>query len=163
MNLVTPDFGLIFWQTVTLLTVLGVLKKFAWDTILSSIKDRERTIEESLKSAEKAREEMNKLQLKNEALLVEANIERDKILKDASSVKKTIIEEAKLEANKISDKIISEAKLSINREKEMAIVQLKNESAEISINIAEKLLRKELKSDNDQKVLIGKLLENLSK
>ena len=87
MNLITPDFGLIFWQTVTLISVLLVLKRFAWNTILSSIKEREKNIEESLKSAEKAREEMEKLQLNNEALLKEASLERDKMIKDAISTK----------------------------------------------------------------------------
>lgn len=159
MNLITPDFGLIFWQTITLISVLWILKKFAWDTILSSIKDRERNIEESLRSAEEAKKEMEKLQLNNEALLKEASLERDKMLKDALSTKKLIVSEAKVEAKKVSDKMILDAKLSIGREKEKAMLQLRDESVKISINIAEKLLKKELKSDNSQKNLINKLIE----
>jgi len=163
MNLITPDFGLIFWQVVTLLSTLWVLRKYAWNTILSSVRDREKSIENSLKAAEKANEELGKLKLDNEVLLKEANIERDKMLKDAASATKSMHEEAKEEAQRISNKIISDAKLSIAREKELAIVELKDYSAKISINIAERLLKKELKSDSDQKILINKLVENFGK
>jgi F-type H+-transporting ATPase subunit b len=100
MNLITPDFGLIFWQVVTLLSTLWILRKYAWNTILSSIRDREKSIENSLKAAEKAKEELGKLKLDNEVLLKEANIERDKMLKDAASVTKSMHEEAKEEAQK---------------------------------------------------------------
>ena len=136
MNLITPDFGLIFWQVVTLLSTLWILRKYAWNTILSSVRDREKSIENSLKAAEKANEELGKLKLDNEVLLKEANIERDKMLKDAASATKSMHEEAKEEAQRISNKIISDAKLSIAREKELAIVELKDYSAKISINIA---------------------------
>jgi F-type H+-transporting ATPase subunit b len=163
MNLITPDFGLIFWQVVTLLFTLWVLRKYAWNTILSSVKDREKSIENSLKAAEKAKEELGKLKLDNEVLLKEANIERDKMLKDAASATKLMHEEAKEEAQKVSNKIISDAKLSIAREKELALIELKDYSAKISINIAERLLKKELKSDSDQKILINKLVENFGK
>lgn len=163
MNLITPDFGLIFWQVVTLLSTLWILRKYAWNTILSSVRDREKSIENSLKAAEKAKEELGKLKLDNEVLLKEANIERDKMFKDAASATKSMHEEAKGEAQKISNKIISDAKLSIAREKELAIVELKDYSAKISINIAERLLKKELKSDSDQKILINKLVENFGK
>jgi len=163
MNLITPDFGLIFWQVVTLLLTLWVLRKYAWNTILSSVKDREKSIENSLKAAEKAKEELGKLKLDNEVLLKEANIERDKMLKDAASATKLMHEEAKEEAQKVSSKMISDAKLSIAREKELALIELKDYSAKISINIAERLLKKELKSDSDQKILINKLVENFGK
>jgi len=163
MNLITPDFGLIFWQVVTLLFTLWVLRKYAWNTILSSVKDREKSIENSLKAAEKAKEELGKLKLDNEVLLKEANIERDKMLKDAASATKLMHEEAKEEAQKVSSKMISDAKLSIAREKELALIELKDYSAKISINIAERLLKKELKSDSDQKILINKLVENFGK
>lgn len=163
MNLITPDFGLIFWQVVTLLLTLWVLRKYAWNTILSSVKDREKSIENSLKAAEKAKEELGKLKLDNEVLLKEANIERDKMLKDAASATKLMHEEAKEEAQKVGNKMISDAKLSIAREKELALIELKDYSAKISINIAERLLKKELKSDSDQKILINKLVENFGK
>lgn len=163
MNLITPDFGLIFWQVVTLLSTLWILKKYAWNTILSSVRDREKSIENSLKAAEKAKEELGKLKLDNEVLLKEANIERDKMLKDAASATKLMHEEARGEAQKMSNKMISDAKLSIAREKELAMVELKDYTAKISINIAERLLKKELKSDSDQKILINKLVENFGK
>jgi len=161
MNLITPDFGLIFWQTVTFIVVLLILKQFAWERILNTIRDREKTISEALKSAEKARLAIEQLKSNNEILIKEASIERDKILKDAMLTKKSIIDSAKIEVEKFKSKTILNSKIAINREKEAAILYLKNYSADLSLRIAEKLLRRELKSDNVQKDLISNLLKNL--
>jgi len=161
MNLITPDFGLIFWQTITFIVVLLILKKFAWEKILNTIKDRERTISEALKSAEKAKLAIEQLKSNNKILIKEASIERDKILKDAMLTKKSIINSAKIEVEKFKSKTILDSKIAINREKEAAILYLKNYSADLSLRIAEKLLKRELKSDNVQKDLINNLLKNL--
>lgn len=161
MNLITPDFGLIFWQTVTFIIVLFILKKFAWEKILSTIKDREKTISEALNSAEKARLAIEQLKSNNEILIKEASIERDKILKDAMSTKKSIIESAKVEVEKFKSKTILDSKIAINREKEAAILYLRDYAADLSLRIAEKLLKRELKSDSVQKDLINNLLKNL--
>jgi F-type H+-transporting ATPase subunit b len=161
MNLITPDFGLIFWQTVTFIIVLLILKQFAWEKILNTIRDREKTISEALKSAEKARLAIEQLKSNNEILIKEASIERDKILKDAMLTKKSIIDSAKIEVEKFKSKTILNSKIAINREKEAAILYLKNYSADLSLRIAEKLLKRELKSDNVQKDLISNLLKNL--
>lgn len=160
MNLITPDFGLIFWQTVTFLVVLFILKKFAWTKILDTIRDREDAIRKALESAKKARLAMDQLKSNNEILIKEANLERDRILKDAMSIKKSIIEDAKVEANKVKDKVILDSKTIINREKESAISFLKNYTVDFSLKIAEKLLKKELKSDKSQKDLINSLINN---
>jgi len=158
MNLITPDFGLIFWQTITFLTVLIILKKFAWQKILTTIKDREKSINEALKAAEKAKLSIEQLKLNNEILIKEANLERDKILKDAISVKKSMIENAEKEAKNVKSKIMLDSKISINREKKLAIIALKNYSAELSLKIAKKLLRRELSNEKSQKDLINSIL-----
>jgi F-type H+-transporting ATPase subunit b len=158
MSLITPDFGLIFWQTITFLIVLFILKKFAWKKILNTIKERENTIKDALESAKKARLAVDQLKSNNEILIKEANLERDKILKDAISTKNLIIEDAKVEADKLKNKTILDAKVIINREKESAVSFLKNYTVSFSLKIAKKLLQKELKSDKSQKDLINSLL-----
>ena len=160
MNLVTPDFGLIFWQTLTFVVVLFVLKKFAWQKILDTIKSREESIKEALESAKKARLAIDQLKSNNEILIKEANLERDRILKDAMSIKKSIIDNARIEAEKVKDKTISDSKMIINREKDSAVSFLKNYTVNFSLQIAEKLLKRELKSDKSQKDLINSLINN---
>jgi len=160
MNLITPDFGLIFWQTVTFLVVLFILKKFAWTKILDTIKNREDAIKKALESAKKARLAMDQLKSNNEALIKEANLERDKILKDAMSIKRSIIQDAENEAKKVKNQAILDSKIIIDREKKLAISFLKDYTANFSLQIAEKLLRKELKSDKSQKDLINSLISN---
>lgn len=160
MSLITPDFGLIFWQTLTFLMVLFILKKFAWKKILDAIKNRENTIREALESARKARLAVDQLKSNNEILIREANLERDKILKDAMSTKNSIIEDARIEADKLKNKTILDGKVIIDRERESAISFLKDYTVNFSLKIAEKLLQKELKSDKSQKDLINSLLNN---
>lgn len=160
MNLITPDFGLLFWQTITFLAVLFILKKFAWKKILNTIKNREQIISDALESAKKAKLAIEQLKSNNKILIKEAIIERDKILKDTILTKKLIIQDAKIEAEKIKNKNILNTKVIIAREKEIAIKDLKNYVVKFSLNITEKLLRKELKLDKSQKDLINNLLKN---
>lgn len=162
MDLVTPGIGLLFWMTLSFGLVLFLLKKFAWKPILSSIKERETTIEESLNLAQKAKEEMKALQSNNEKLLIEARAERDNILKAGRDAKDAIIAEAKLKASSEADRIISQAQEAINNEKLAAITELKNQVASLSIDIAEKILRQELSADDKQKALVSNLLEDIN-
>lgn len=161
MNLLTPDFGLIFWQAITFLVVLFVLGKFAWKPIMGSLKERESSIEEALLSAEKAKKEMLFLQAENEKLLDEARKERDKILKEALAAANQIKEDAKAETQKISSKMIEDARAVINTEKQAALNEVKNQVATLSLEIAEKLLRKNLSSDKEQKELVGKFVKEV--
>lgn len=157
--MVTPSFGLFFWMMVTFLVVLFLLSKFAWKPILKMIKEREQSIDDQLKSAEKARAEMVALQAGNEKLLAEARRERDVILKEARDMKDAIVGEAKTRAKTEADKMISSARESIHNEKMAAITELKNQVAQLSIDIAEKILNRELAPENKQKELIGDLLK----
>ena len=161
MGLVTPGFGLIFWTTLSFLIVLFLLRKMAWGPILKSLKEREDSIEGALQSAEKAKEEMEKLQSSNEALLREARDERDLLLKEARATKDAIVGEAKLKAKEEADRIISEALTAIENEKMAAITELKAEVANISLDIAEKLLRKELSGDAGQQELVDNMLSKV--
>lgn len=161
MGLVTPDYGLLFWMLLTFSIVLYVLKKFAWKPILSSLKEREDSIEEALKSAEKAREDMANMQASNEKILAAARHEREAMLKEARDIRQKMIDEAKAKATAEANKMIEMAKQAIENEKTAAIEDMKNSIANISVMIAEKILKKELTDSKEQQELMDKYLENL--
>jgi F-type H+-transporting ATPase subunit b len=161
MELVNPGIGLIFWMIVSFGIVLWILKKFAWKPILNALKEREHSIEDALLSAEKAKEVMAKLKADNEAIIKEAKIERDSILKEARQVKEKILQEAKEEASEEAGKIIEAARLTIKNEKVAAILDIKNQVAIFSVEIAEKILKQKLAEKENQKVLINKLLDEI--
>ena len=160
MKLLIPDTGLLIWMMITFLIVLLLLKKFAWKPILKMIKDREESIDNALKSAEKAKDEMRNLQADNEKILAQARNERDTMLKEAREMKENIVGEAKGKAKEEADKILSSAREAIQNEKMAAITELKNQVAMLSVEIAEKILKRELSDENKQKELIGDLLKN---
>ncbi len=161
MELVTPAIGLVFWMCVTFLTIFLILKKFAWKPILKMIKEREDSIDSALKSAEKAKLEMKELQAGNERILAEAMAERDNLLREARETKDAIVNEAKTKAKAEADKLINQALESIKNEKMAAITELKNQVATLSIEVAEKILKEQLSSDEKQKVLAGNLLKEV--
>jgi F-type H+-transporting ATPase subunit b len=161
MQLVTPDIGLLFWMLVSFLIVFFVLKKFAWKFILNMLYEREQSIEQALKSAEKARDEIEKMQANNERILNEARAEREKIFREAREMKDKIVSEAREQALKEKDKIINDARVSIESEKNMAIRELRNTAAELSVQIAEKLLRRELSNDQKQKELVEQMIREM--
>lgn len=159
-NLVS-DFsvGLFIWQTVLFLALLFLLRKYAWKPILSAVEDREQGIKNALESADKAKEEMEALNADNERILIEAKAQRDAILKEARDMKDGIVAEAKAQATVEADKVMSSAREQINNEKMAAITELKNQVAELSIDIAEKVLRSELKDNDKQKEMVNNALK----
>lgn len=159
MGLMIPETGLLIWMLITFLALLFLLKKFAWKPILKMIKDREDSIDNALKSAEKAKEEMQSLQADNERILAEARNQRDIMLKEAREMKESMISQAKNTAKTEGDKMIAAARETIQNEKMAAITELKNQVALLSIDIAEKILKRELATENKQKELIGDLLK----
>ena len=160
MELVTPEIGLIFWTTIVFLLLLIVLKKYAWKPILAAVDERNKSIEDALKAADKAKKEMLALNTDNERILTEAKKERDSLLKEGREIKDNIIAEAKDKAKIESDKILITTKEQINNEKMKAITELKNQVAEMSIDIAEKILKSELSDKNKQKELIAEALKS---
>jgi len=162
MELITPAIGLIFWTTVTFLILLFLLKKFAWKPILDSVEEREEGIKKALEAAEEAKKEMQNLHADNEKLLKEARAEREAMMKEAREIKEEIISEAKEEAQVAAGKLIDNAKASIEQEKQAAISGLKKQVAELSISIAESVVKKELASNDDQLQLVDQLLEKVT-
>lgn len=161
MQLLTPGIGLIFWQIIVFVLLFLVLAKLAWRPIINSLKDRERSIQEALDTAEKARHEMSQLKADNEKLLHDAREERDRILREAREVSNRLKEEAQHEAKKISDKIVEDARAAINIEKQAALKEVKVQVAMFSLEIAEKLLKKNLSDDKAQKDLVGAYVKDL--
>lgn len=161
MSLINPGFGLIIWMTLAFAVVLFVLGKFAWKPIMSALKEREESIESSLRAADRAKEEMKGMVLDNEKLLRQAKDERDAILREARKIKDKLIEEAKEKANTEAGLIVENAKQRIEHEKKAALIEIKNTIANYSIEIAEKILREELKDKKQQKEYIDRLLKEV--
>ena len=160
--LLSPSYGLIFWTLFAFLTVLFLLKKFAWKPILKSLKEREDSIQNAIDEAKRTKEEMASLKAGNEKILLEAKAERDNIMKEAREAKDTIIAEAKAKASKEGERLIAIAREAINNEKMAAITELKNQVATLSIEIAEKILKEELSSVDKQKQLVKALLDDVN-
>ena len=156
------SIGLFFWQTVIFIFLILLLKKFAWKPILDAVNEREEGIKNALLSAEKAKEEMASLQSDNEETLKKARSERDSLLKEAREIKQQLIDEAKSEAKSEAKKIISQAQETIQNEKNAAIVDLKNQVAGLSIDIAEKVLKEKLSDDKAQMKLVKDLVKEVT-
>ncbi len=162
MQLVTPGIGLIFWMTITFSIVLFLLSKFAWKPILQSIKDREDSINSALGAADDARKAMESLKSDNQKLLNEARAERDKMLKEASDMKDQIIAKATKDAKDVGDKLITSAKEAIEKEKLNALNELKTQVAVLSVDMAEKILRKKMEDRSQQESFVNDNLKSIT-
>ncbi|MCB9223831.1 MAG: F0F1 ATP synthase subunit B [Crocinitomicaceae bacterium] len=160
--LITPAIGQIFWGGLVFLTLLFLLRKFAWKPMLNAVNEREKEIADSIALATKTQAEMKQLQAQNENLLKEARAERDAMMKDASETSKQIVADAKAAAKEEANKIIADAQRVIENEKLAAMSELKTTVAALSLEIAEKVIKGELAEDAKQKALAEKLAEDIS-
>ncbi|GAL89147.1 F0F1 ATP synthase subunit B [Jejuia pallidilutea] len=160
METLLNDFsiGLFVMQTVIFLVLIFIMVKFAWKPIMNSLNDREEGIQNALDAAENAKLEMQNLQADNEKLLKEARAEREAMLKDARDMKNKMIEDAKGEAQAEASKLIAQAQASIESEKKAAIADLKSQVANLSLEIAEKVVKEELSNKGKQEKLVESLL-----
>lgn len=161
MGLVLPEYGTIFWMVVVFSIVFFVLKKFAWKPILKMLNKREDFINQALKSAEKAKEEMASLQTEHEQMLQDARVERDKLMGEARVIREQMIEKAREEAAHEASKLVEQSRKLIEGEKMAAISEIQQHMAVLSVDIAEKILRKELKDRRQQETLIREQLQDL--
>lgn len=161
MDLIVPSSGLIFWQLIGFLALFYILLKFAWKPILSALEERDGSIDSALKAAEQARNEMANLKAENEKLLAEARVERDLILTKAQEASKRMIEEAKEESIKQGALMIENAKAVIENEKKAALTEVKNQVALLTLEVTEKLLRKNLSDQASQKELVDEFVKDL--
>ncbi len=161
MDLLTPGIGLIFWQSVVFLLLVFLLSKMAWKPIMGSLKEREENIQDALDTAEKLRQEMAGLKADNEVLLKQAREERDKVLREAREVANKMKEDAQLEARQAADKIIADARDAIDIEKQAALRDVKIQVAAFALDVAERLIKKNLSSDAAQKELVQNYINDL--
>src|SRR5690606_2783084 len=157
--LIEFSFGLIFWMTVSFLTVLFILKKFAWKPILGALHEREQSIEDAIGEARKAREEVANMRAGNEELLREARAKREMMLKEARDIRDKEIAEAKGRAKAEGDAILARAREEIRNEKNAAITEMRNQVGQLSIEVAERILREKLGDQAAQQALLEKVLK----
>ncbi|MCC6722972.1 MAG: F0F1 ATP synthase subunit B [Saprospiraceae bacterium] len=158
---IKPDFGLIFWTTIIFLIFWLMIGKFAFRPIAAALKKRESDIQGSLDEAKRVRQEMANLKAENEALLVQAREERAHILKEAKDAGNKLVEEAKIKAKEEAQKIVASAKEQIENQKMAAITDLKNQVGAISLEIAEKVIRKELKGNAEHEAFVNGLVKEI--
>ncbi len=161
MDLLTPDFGLFFWTLLAFLSVLFILRKYAWKPILNSLNEREKGIADSIASAEKVKAEMAQIKSENEQLLTKAREERSQILKEAKDESDRIVNKAKDDTKLIADKMIADAQQQIEQQKMSAITELKNEIGKLSVEVAEKVIRKQLSTAESQNEYAQMLAEEI--
>jgi len=156
------SFGLFFWQLLIFIFLLLLLKKFAWKPILDSVNERESFIKNAMLEADKARNEIASIKESNQKVLKEARAEREALLKDARATGAEMIAQSKIDAQTEANKIIAQAQETIRNEKRAAVNELKNQVAQISLEIAEKVIDKELDNKNNQAELVNKFLKDVS-
>jgi F-type H+-transporting ATPase subunit b len=162
MQIVTPELGLIFWQLVIFLLVLFLLAKFAWKPILTALSEREEGIESALRLADQAKLEMQQLKAGNEKLLAEARLERDKMMQEAQNMANQHRESEKARATAEANQIIQRAREEIQTEKNAALAEVKNTAAKLSLDIAERILRRELTDPAAQTQLVESYLKEVT-
>ncbi len=155
------SFGLFVWQVILFVTLLLLLRKFAWKPILDAVNDREDGIKNALAAAEEAKKEMQNVTADSEKLLKEARAEREAMLKDAREIKNTIVTDAKELAQIEGDKMIKQAQAAIESEKKAAVADIKNQVANLSVEIAEKVIKAELLDKGKQLKLVEGLLGDI--
>jgi len=160
MSLLTPSPGLIFWMLVVFLVLVFILSKYAWGPIINGLRERENEIQGALDMAKKTKEEMARLKSDNERLIIEANAARDRIIKEGKEAADRLIEAAKDKATAEGNRIIESARETIRSEQAAAVAQIKKEVATLSIDIAEKVLRRELNDKSAQEKLVADLVKD---
>jgi F-type H+-transporting ATPase subunit b len=159
--LVLPDIGLVFWNTVAFLGLLVVLGKFAWKPMLKAISDREKGIEDSLAKADKMKADLTAMQNENEALLAKAREERAILIKEAKEASEKMIAEAKDKAKSEYERIVADAQVAINQQKNAALTEVKNQVGSLVVEVAEKVLRRELTNKAEQETYIKQLADGV--
>ena len=162
MSLLLPDSGLLFWMTIVFLVVFFILWRWGFPSIIKMVNERKNYIDESLAKAEEANLRLANIQKQGEELLMEAREKQAQILREASQTRDTIVEQAQEKAHEESARILSEAKAEIESQKQAAIRDIRTQLAELSVQIAEKILRKQLTTSAEQAQLIDSLLDEVA-
>lgn len=162
MELLTPDFGTFFWMLVSFIIVFVILAKFGFPALVNMVNERKQYIDDSLKSAREANEKLSHIKEESESILVEARKEQARILKEAMDTRNKIVNEAKDKAKAEGGRLLEEARKQIQKEKDDAIRDIRKQVAELSVEVAEKVLRKQLSSEVEQNGMIERMLDEVS-
>ena len=162
MSLVSPDFGLLFWMLLSFTILLFLLKKFAWKPIVDTLKSRDESIEKALLSAENAKKELEELRREQGKMRKEILVEREQLLSEAMKMKENIIEKAKHQAKEEAEKIVQEGLMTLEHKKHQMLAELKNQVAELSIVLVEKVLTKTMADEVKQSEYIKELLNDIT-
>ena len=162
MDLLMPAAGLLFWMTVVFLIVFFILAKFGFPAIIGMVTGRKAFIDESLKKAHEANEKLANIQKEGESILQQAREQQAVILKEAAETRDAIVEKAQDKAREESARLLSEAKAQIETEKQNAIRDIRTQVAELSVQVAEKVLKQKLSSDKEQMDMINRLLDEVA-
>ena len=162
MDLITPEFGLIFWHVLIFGLLFFLLSKFAWKPIVNSLNEREASIDEAIKLAETTRKEMADLKAGNELLVAEARSERDSLIKQAKEAADAMIAQAKLDAQTAANLEIEKARAAFEQEKNAAVASIRKEAATLSLELAEKVLKSQLKDKDAQEKLVSEWMKEVS-
>jgi len=155
------SLGLFFWHTLLFGLLLFLLWKFAWKPILNAVNDREEGIKNALDAAEEAKKEMQNVTADSEKLLKEARAARESMLKEAREIKDKIVADAKEQAQVEGNKMIEQAQATIEGEKKAAVAHIKAQVANLSIDIAEKVIKEELSDKKKQQKLVQDMLGDI--
>ena len=161
-SILTPDLGLLFWMLLAFLVVLFIVAKFGFPVIIGMVENRKQYIDESLKKAHEASERLANIQKEGESMLQEARQKQAQILKEAADTRDAIVAQAQEKAREEGNRLIAEAKSEIESQKQAAISEIRAQMAELSVKVAEKILRKELDSDAKQMETIDRLLDEVA-
>ena len=162
MDLLIPSTGLLFWMTITFLVVFFLLWKFGFPVITGMVKERQAFIDESLKKAHEANKRLANIQKEGESILQEAREKQAQMLKEAAATRDAIVEQAQTKARSEGARLLEEAKATIEQEKKAAIADIRQQVATLSVQIAEKVLKQNLKDDKAQMDLIDRMLNDVS-
>ena len=162
MDLLIPSTGLLFWMCITFFIVYALLRKFGFPAIVGMVNERKQFIDDSLRKAQEANEKLANIQKEGESILREARDKQSQMLKEATATRDAIIEKAQTQAKGEAARLIADAKAQIEAEKSSAIREIRAEMAQLSVQVAEKVVRKNLADDASQMELIDKLLDEVS-
>ena len=160
--ILTPDLGLLFWMLLSFAVIFFVLIKYALPYIVGMVNERKDYIDESLKKAHEASERLENIRQEGEAILQEAREKQAQILREAAETREALVEKSQWNARDESARLIADAKAQIEGEKRNAIRDIRSQVAELSVQIAEKVLRDKLSSDAAQMEMIDRLLDDIS-
>jgi F-type H+-transporting ATPase subunit b len=163
MDLFKPDAGLLVWMLLSFVILFVILRKYAWPSILKGIRERNEYINQALISAQKAKEQLDEIQQESQELISQAKEEQIKILQEGKRIKDNILSEAKEQAKTEAGKIIEEAHKFIDKQTEEAMKEIDRKIANLSVDVAELILKKKLEDADEQKALALKLIGKMNK